>query len=53
MQQLNNSQVILTRKSCSETNTKAALRYRSTTIFKLFAQKKKLKWPADGHFVFF
>ena len=28
-----------TRKSCSETNTKAALRYRSTTILKLFAPK--------------
>ena len=26
------------RKSCSETNTKAALRYRSTTILKLLAQ---------------
>ena len=24
------------RKSCSETNTKAALRYRSTTILKLW-----------------
>ena len=27
------------RKSCSGTNTKAALRYRSTTILKLFAPK--------------
>ena len=25
-----------TRKSCSETNTEAALRYRSTTILKLW-----------------
>ena len=40
-----------TRKSCSETNTKAALRYRSTTILKLFAEKKK--WLTGGHFGFF
>ena len=29
----------VTGKSCSETNTKAALRYCSTTILKLFAPK--------------
>ena len=28
-----NTNVVKTRKSCSETNTKAALRYRSTTNF--------------------
>ena len=30
---------LVTRKSCSETNTKAALRYCSTTILKLLAPK--------------
>ena len=34
-----NAMLEKTRKSCSETNTKAALRYRSTTILKLFAPK--------------
>ena len=34
-----NRKMEVTRKSCSETNTKAALRYRSTTILKLFAPK--------------
>ena len=43
----------VTRKNCSETNRKAALRYRSTTILKLFAPKKKIKkinklnWPKE------
>ena len=31
-----NEHVKITRKSCSETNTKAALSYRSTTILKLW-----------------
>ena len=34
-----NRKMEVARKSCSETNTKAALRYRSTTILKLFAPK--------------
>ena len=37
-----NRKMEVTRKSCSETNTKAALRYRSTIILKLFAPKRSL-----------
>ena len=50
-----------TRKSSSETNTKAALRYRSTTILKLLALKNysgqkfidQLSCKTGSHFGFF
>ena len=58
---------IVTRKSCLETNTKTALRYRSTTILKLWymmvmwsMRMQKFidqlsfffKWPTGNHFGF-
>ena len=47
---INTKTLQTTRKSCSETNTKAALRYRSTTIFVKYEEAEIHRSAIMQHF---